>query len=581
MNYLTNEEFNIHIYNDAFCLDDIITQCDLSKNHSEYIKKIKYKILHNKQYYLTKINTIDLLERAKASKSKLLLPLIKEYKSDEIIVSANENQVAINNNSNIINFVDNGSNTIIYNNKQIKYFYFNDNVYFKGKDVALMLDYSDTVDAINTHVEELDQFAIKSFINICEGFYPSPSSLNSPDNYLIYSLGDPPNFPNDFVLPDNIKKEDPKTIFINESGLYSIIFGSKKQEAKIFKRWVTSEVLPSIRKSGSYHMINNYSNIDKYKNKDCVYILYIKDNLYKYGRTHDIQERLSSHKRNLDYIKIERIYLLSNINQTIYLENNIKELTKKYKINTIYNTYTEIFEINNFVKLNKLLDEIDELSKDESLNNLNLDNIIDIEICKNERDKIDYKKYLEKLKFDKYIRDIQHIEKIKELELKEHEFIIKELELKLKIEELKNNNKSTPNNIINYASLQSSVINNITSSSNELFNNVSSSSNEQFNSVSLRSYENNKIDSNEISITSIKKCIDCNNNVSKKALRCNLCQQKLRIKTNLQSDTNRPTLDQLNKDLKELKSYVAVGKKYNVSDNAIRKWINSYKKILN
>jgi len=40
--------------------------------------------------------------------------------------------------------------------------------------------------------------------------------------------------------------------FINESGLYSLIFGSKKTEAKTFKRWVTSEVLPSIRKTGSY-----------------------------------------------------------------------------------------------------------------------------------------------------------------------------------------------------------------------------------------------------------------------------------------------------------------------------------------
>lgn len=39
---------------------------------------------------------------------------------------------------------------------------------------------------------------------------------------------------------------------VNESGLYSLIFGSKKPAAKVFKRWVTSEVLPSIRKTGSY-----------------------------------------------------------------------------------------------------------------------------------------------------------------------------------------------------------------------------------------------------------------------------------------------------------------------------------------
>lgn len=43
-----------------------------------------------------------------------------------------------------------------------------------------------------------------------------------------------------------------ETTFINESGLYSLIFGSKLTAAKEFKRWVTSEVLPSIRKSGGY-----------------------------------------------------------------------------------------------------------------------------------------------------------------------------------------------------------------------------------------------------------------------------------------------------------------------------------------
>lgn len=40
--------------------------------------------------------------------------------------------------------------------------------------------------------------------------------------------------------------------FVNESGLYALIFGSNKPEAKVFKRWVTSEVLPSIRKAGAY-----------------------------------------------------------------------------------------------------------------------------------------------------------------------------------------------------------------------------------------------------------------------------------------------------------------------------------------
>lgn len=45
-----------------------------------------------------------------------------------------------------------------------------------------------------------------------------------------------------------------KTTIINESGLYSLIFGSRLESASRFKRWVTSEVLPALRKTGQYQM---------------------------------------------------------------------------------------------------------------------------------------------------------------------------------------------------------------------------------------------------------------------------------------------------------------------------------------
>lgn len=44
--------------------------------------------------------------------------------------------------------------------------------------------------------------------------------------------------------------------YVNESGLYALIFGSKLESAKVFKKWVTSEVLPAIRKTGSYSIQN-------------------------------------------------------------------------------------------------------------------------------------------------------------------------------------------------------------------------------------------------------------------------------------------------------------------------------------
>lgn len=56
----------------------------------------------------------------------------------------------------------------------------------------------------------------------------------------------------DETMTDKLSVMTMKSIFINESGLYNAIIGSRKPEAKRFRKWVTSEVLPQIRKTGSY-----------------------------------------------------------------------------------------------------------------------------------------------------------------------------------------------------------------------------------------------------------------------------------------------------------------------------------------
>ena len=60
-----------------------------------------------------------------------------------------------------------------------------------------------------------------------------------------------------FVISESGSKYKSKTTFINESGLYSLILSSKLPQAKEFKRWVTSEVLPQIRKTGGYIPVND------------------------------------------------------------------------------------------------------------------------------------------------------------------------------------------------------------------------------------------------------------------------------------------------------------------------------------
>lgn len=86
--------------------------------------------------------------------------------------------------------------------------------WFVGKDVADNLGYQNGSRDINRHVSEDDRIK-------------------------------------DMIFDGNQNKE---TILINESGLYALIFGSKLESAKRFKHWVTSEVLPALRKTGSYEM---------------------------------------------------------------------------------------------------------------------------------------------------------------------------------------------------------------------------------------------------------------------------------------------------------------------------------------
>ena len=72
-------------------------------------------------------------------------------------------------------------------------------------------------------------------------------------------LANPRKALTDHVDPEDVTQSDTLTAggkqltnHVNESGLYALIFGSRKQSAKLFKRWVTSEVLPAIRKNGQY-----------------------------------------------------------------------------------------------------------------------------------------------------------------------------------------------------------------------------------------------------------------------------------------------------------------------------------------
>lgn len=91
--------------------------------------------------------------------------------------------------------------------------------WFVGKDVASILGYSNTRDALSNHVDDEDKGVAK-----CD-------------------------------TPGGVQE----MVMINESGLYSLVLSSKLESARKFKRWITSEVIPQIRKTGAYHVPQTYA----------------------------------------------------------------------------------------------------------------------------------------------------------------------------------------------------------------------------------------------------------------------------------------------------------------------------------
>lgn len=107
-----------------------------------------------------------------------------------------------------------------YQGRSVRTLTIDGNPWFVGKDVAEVLGYSNPQKAVRDHVD-------------CE----------------------------DRTVHDSFTVNGTPATLINESGLYSLILTSKLPSAKEFKRWVTSEVLPSIRKTGSYGLPSAYREI--------------------------------------------------------------------------------------------------------------------------------------------------------------------------------------------------------------------------------------------------------------------------------------------------------------------------------
>jgi prophage antirepressor-like protein len=223
------------------------------------------------------------------------------------------------------NLVSNLENVFNFEEKQLRIFGSSNEPWFCSKDVCNILEYKDVKKALKNHV---DFEYVKNLIDIFKGG-------NSPP------------------LKGNLKNLK----FINEQGLYCLIFNSKMEKAKKFRKWVFEEILPSIRKNRYYvdpsidskkikqleeqlqekdEQLNRLHNIQKellsYKKRvtkeETVYIVstanYARQGIFKIGRTKS-QMKFRSSNHNVTHIKGDKVKVLKEfkVNDCVLIEKNI------------------------------------------------------------------------------------------------------------------------------------------------------------------------------------------------------------------------------------------------------------------
>lgn len=195
----------------------------------------------------------------------------------------------------------------IFNDQQVRTVVRDGEPWFVGKDVADILGYKNQRDALAKHVDDEDK--------------------------------------NSVAIRDGIQG-NPNKVVINESGLYSLIVASKLPTAKVFKRWVTSEVLPTIRKHGAYMDMDV---IEKSLN-DPDFLIQLATTLKE-----EKQRRMEAEaKIAADEHKVDFYDAVGSTSATLTVERFAKLVTEKLGINTGRNRMFQWLRKNGFLQANNM-----------------------------------------------------------------------------------------------------------------------------------------------------------------------------------------------------------------------------------
>lgn len=195
----------------------------------------------------------------------------------------------------------------IFNDQQVRTVVRDGEPWFVGKDVADILGYKNQRDALAKHVDDEDK--------------------------------------NSVAIRDGIQG-NPNKVVINESGLYGLIVASKLPTAKVFKRWVTSEVLPTIRKHGAYMD----TDIIEKSLADPDFLIQLATTLKE-----EKQRRMEAEaKIAADEHKVDFYDAVGNTSATLTVERFAKLVTEKLGIQTGRNRMFQWLRKNGFLQANNM-----------------------------------------------------------------------------------------------------------------------------------------------------------------------------------------------------------------------------------
>lgn len=486
----------------------------------------------------------------------------------------------------------------MFNIDNLTYLIYNDNVWFKGKDIATMLGYNNSKEALKRHVAKHFKITIDEINHKTKsstggvkhapyrpnnnGTLTSSANYNNNQSFSHISSNINGSTGAAFHLPYRPTKiicsrkgqfKDGQIIYINEAGLYALALHSKLPTAIEFQRWICEEVLPSIRKTGSYNLqkkdVKMLPDLNDYENKNCFYLLHVNQNKYKFGISQCIKDRINTHKRELNFDSVVKIWNINDYTHLRKLEKQVKDLIKYWNISYAEDGQIEWFQLNEDISINDIVEKINGYI--QTIQESNIENI-ELRILQEKTKQME--------------TELKH----KETELQSNKInvVSKLLELyrgpnleSLIYCVLTTNFKPETNVFHAHAEIQQPPLAEAHQEINPVVENTQEISPEVESVQEVDILEQHEHETtpethivNVVSQKNNKNCVDCNKSIFHTSIRCGECATKEKFMKGLK---DRPSYEELKYEL-SISNFVQVGKKYGVSDNTIRKWLKKYEK---